>query len=45
MKKFRIPLIAYDGWKFIFAFGFIGFLFLFFAVRGAPLPPCGVELG
>lgn len=32
MKKFRIPLIAYDGWKFIFAFGFIGFLFLFFDV-------------
>jgi phosphatidylserine decarboxylase len=32
MKKFRIPLIAYDGWKFIFFFGFVGFLFLFFDV-------------
>jgi phosphatidylserine decarboxylase len=32
MKSFRVPLIAYDGWKFIFAFGFLGFLFLFFGV-------------
>jgi phosphatidylserine decarboxylase len=30
MKKFRLVPIAYDGWKFILGFGFLGFLFLLF---------------
>ncbi len=31
-KKFRFSPIAYDGWKFVLGFGFIGFLFLFFGI-------------
>jgi phosphatidylserine decarboxylase len=37
MKKFRLSPIAYDGWKFILFFGFLGFLFLFLGLWFAKL--------
>lgn len=37
MSRFRIAPIAYDGWKFIIAFGLLGFSFLFFGVWFAKL--------
>lgn len=32
MKKFKLSPIAYDGWKFVLGFSFLGFLFLFFGL-------------
>jgi phosphatidylserine decarboxylase len=32
MRKFKLNPIAYDGWKFVLGFAFLGFLFLFFGV-------------